>query len=83
MSHANLTIHDVVNVQIKAVAYTDFTTTHLVVKDKNGDEVELHMFSDQDQFPLAGVGIDTVEQWPHKGDACNYTIAEWLARVAE
>lgn len=83
MSHTNLTIHGVVNVEVKAIAHGLFTTTHLVITDKDGGEVQLKMFSDKHEFPLAGVGIDTVEHHWGEGGICNYTIAEWLARTTE
>ena len=85
---ASVYIHRVIKVEVAARAYDDFTATHLTITDHDGCEFEITLQADADDFPLAGVGIDTVKDidgrfGPGAQRGQSYTIAEWLARVAE
>ena len=85
---ASVYIHRVIKVAVAARAYEDFTVTHLTITDHDGYEFEITLQAGANDFPMAGVGIDTVKDidgrfGPGAQRGQNYTIAEWLARTTE
>jgi|TARA_R110001583_G_scaffold131836_1_gene283685 hypothetical protein len=81
MSATTVTVHDVVNVEVKVVAHGYFTTTRLFITDKDGNEVEVKMFSDNHEIPMADANIFTVEHDQGPDNINHYTIQEWIAKT--